>query len=257
MMMIDPVDMIGDTLHAGIQICPHVYKRCNNVATVQAAVKALDVIGLPGREIKVQTGKGNNPIKADVPALNGPEVSKVVEGRGAVLDAVLSPSDPGAAKAYKVWEAYDCMSAAWSAYHGEGSSTSTTHSRGGIFSAFLNVAPAADVTSYMHFVVWHFPTWMEAHGCIDRYSAQCMEHANMEVKQGYRQGSNHQGQRVTCTGKAHAEQDWASSQAQHFDGASPRHAWTRPPCPTTHAQAEGRCSQVGTRGEGRKAQQKK
>ena len=53
----------------------------------------------------------------------------------------------------------------------------------------------------MHFVVWHFPTWMEAHGCIDRYSAQCMEHANREVKQGYRQGSNHQGQRVTCTGK--------------------------------------------------------
>jgi hypothetical protein len=28
-----------------------------------------------------------------------------------------------------------------------------------------------------------------------------MEHANREVKQGYRQGSNHQGQRITCTGK--------------------------------------------------------
>jgi hypothetical protein len=53
----------------------------------------------------------------------------------------------------------------------------------------------------MHFVVWLFPTWMEAHGCIDRYSAQCMEHANRDVKQGYRQGSNHQGQRITCTGK--------------------------------------------------------
>jgi hypothetical protein len=124
MMMIDPVDMIGDTLHAGIQICPHVlwhtvYKRCNNVATAQAAVKALDVIGLPWREIKVQTGKGKNPTKADRPAPNGPEVSKVVEGRGVVLDAVLSPSDPGAEKAYKVWEAYDCMSVAWSSDLGE------------------------------------------------------------------------------------------------------------------------------------------
>jgi hypothetical protein len=28
-----------------------------------------------------------------------------------------------------------------------------------------------------------------------------MEHANMEVKQGHRQGSNHQEQRVTCTEK--------------------------------------------------------
>jgi hypothetical protein len=74
---------------------------------------------LPGREIKVQTSKGNNPTKADLPILNGPEVSKVVEGRGIVLDAVLSPSDHGAAKVYKVWEAYGCMSAAWSAYPGD------------------------------------------------------------------------------------------------------------------------------------------
>jgi hypothetical protein len=97
MMMIDLVDMIGDTLHAGIHICPHVLwhtvnKRCNNVATTQADVKALAVIGLPGREIKVHTGKGKNPTKADLLALNGPEVSKVVAGRGVVLDAVLSPS---------------------------------------------------------------------------------------------------------------------------------------------------------------------
>jgi hypothetical protein len=42
---------------------------------------------------------------------------------------------------------------------------------------------------------------MEAHGCIDRYGAQCMEHANRKVKQGYRQGNNYQGQRVTYTGK--------------------------------------------------------
>jgi hypothetical protein len=123
-MMIDPVDMIGDTLHARIQIFPNVMwhtvcKRCNNVATSQAVMKALDVIGLPGREIKVQTSKGKSPTKANLPVLNGPKVNKVVEGRGVVLDAVVSPSDLGVAIAYKVWEAYDCMSAAWSADLGD------------------------------------------------------------------------------------------------------------------------------------------
>jgi hypothetical protein len=53
----------------------------------------------------MQSGKGKNPTKADLPSLNGHEVRKVVEGRGALLDAVLSPSDPCDAKAYKVWEA--------------------------------------------------------------------------------------------------------------------------------------------------------
>jgi hypothetical protein len=62
------------------------------------------------------------------------------------------------------------------------------------FLRFSDVAATTDVTC-------HFPTWMEAHGCIDCYSAQCMEHANGEVKQGYRQGSNHQRQRFTCIGK--------------------------------------------------------
>jgi hypothetical protein len=60
-------------------------------------VRALEVIGLPGREIKVQTGKGKNPTKMDLLALKGPEVIKVVEGRNVVLDAVLSPSDPSVA----------------------------------------------------------------------------------------------------------------------------------------------------------------
>jgi hypothetical protein len=120
MMMIDPVGMIGDALHAGIQTCQHVlwhavYKRRNNMVTAQAVVKTLNVNGLPGREIKVQNRKGKNPTKADLPALHGHEVSKVVEGRGVMLDAGLSPSHLSAAKACKVWEAYVCMSAAWSA----------------------------------------------------------------------------------------------------------------------------------------------
>jgi hypothetical protein len=212
MMMVDPVDMIGDTLHAGIHIFPHVlchtvYKRCNSAATTQAAVRALERIGFPGREVKVQIGKGKNPTKADLPSLNGYEVRKVVEGRGAELDAVLSPSDPCAAKAYKVWEAYDCMSAAWSPDPGDDQADRHVAAQvlraaaEGLFSAFLDVATVADVTPYVHFVVWHFPTCLEAHGCIDCYNEQCMEHANREVKQGYRQGSNHQRQRVTCTGK--------------------------------------------------------
>jgi hypothetical protein len=167
----------------------------------------LELIGLPRREIKVHSGKGKNPSKPNLPSLNGLGVINVVEGRGALLDAVLSPSDPCAANAYKVWEAHDCMSAAWSADPGDDAADRHAASQAlrvaaeGFLSAFLDVAAAADVTPYMHFVAWHFPTWMEAHGCINRYSAQCMEHANKEVKQGYRQGSNHQGQRVTCNGK--------------------------------------------------------
>jgi hypothetical protein len=69
------------------------------------------------------------------------------------------------------------------------------------FYALFDVATTADVIPYMHFVAWHFPTWMEAHGGIDRYNVQCVEHANIEIRQGCRQGSNHKRQRVTCTGK--------------------------------------------------------
>jgi hypothetical protein len=100
--------MIGDTLQAGIQIFPHVlwltvYKRCNRAATAQAAMRALELIGLPGREVKVQSGKGKNPTKANLPSLNGHEVRQVVQWRGALQDAVLSHSDPCAAKPYSVW----------------------------------------------------------------------------------------------------------------------------------------------------------
>jgi hypothetical protein len=191
MMMVDHVDMIGDTLTAGIQICPHVlwhtvYKRCNSAATAQAAVRALELIGLPGREVKVQSDKGKNPTKVYLASLNGHEVRKVVGGRSAWLDAVLSPSVPCAAKAYKVWEACDCMSAAKSADKRDDAAdrhaaTQVLRAAAEIFFCILNVDAAADVTPYMHFVAWRFPTWMEAHGCIDRYTAQCMEHVNKEI----------------------------------------------------------------------------
>jgi hypothetical protein len=119
-----------------------------------------------------------------------------VEGRGALLDALLSPTDPCDAKAYKVWETYDCISAPWSADPEDDAADRHAAPQveraaaEGFFSAFLD-APAADVIPYIHFVAWHFPTLMDTHGCIDRYSSQCMEHANTEVKPGYRQGSSH------------------------------------------------------------------
>jgi hypothetical protein len=57
--------------------------------------------------------------------------------------------------------------------------------------------------------------------------------------------------------KDNAEHDWASSQAQHPDGASPKHAWTCPPCTTTHASAKGTCSEVEIKGARNKAHKKK
>jgi hypothetical protein len=42
---------------------------------------------------------------------------------------------------------------------------------------------------------------MDGGAWLQRYIAQCMEHAKRKVKQGYHQGSNYQEQGVTCTGK--------------------------------------------------------
>eukprot|EP00873_Tetraselmis_striata_P028412 jgi/Tetstr1/448676/TSEL_035916.t1 len=49
-----------------------------------------------------------------------------------------------------------------------------------------------DITPYMHEVACHFPRWMELHGNLDALSSQCMaEHRSMEIKEGFRKGSNH------------------------------------------------------------------
>eukprot|EP00873_Tetraselmis_striata_P037237 jgi/Tetstr1/457501/TSEL_044082.t1 len=98
-MMIEPEDMICDTMHAGIQICPHVvwhtvHKRCKTKEEAEAIMDAMQLIGLPGREVKVKTGKGKAITKADLPALSGPEVKKMVDGHEVVLDAIISRSDP-------------------------------------------------------------------------------------------------------------------------------------------------------------------
>jgi hypothetical protein len=81
------------------------------------------------QEIKVQTGKCKNPTKVDLPIMTGLEVIKVVDSYGVVLEAVPSPSDLGVAKAYKVWKAYDCISAAWSANPGDDASDTQTASQ--------------------------------------------------------------------------------------------------------------------------------
>eukprot|EP00873_Tetraselmis_striata_P000861 jgi/Tetstr1/421125/TSEL_012168.t1 len=135
-MCIEAEDMIGDTMHACIQICPHVawhtvHKRCKDTQTVHAAMDPMELIGLPSREEKVQSRKGKAITKADLPALSGPEVQKMLEGRRQLmLDAVI---------------------------------------------------PASHV---------------------DRIKIlACMEQFNMEIKEGFRKGSNHQPQRLLKTGK--------------------------------------------------------
>eukprot|EP00873_Tetraselmis_striata_P010756 jgi/Tetstr1/431020/TSEL_002038.t1 len=211
-MMIEPEDMIGDTMHAGIQICPHVvwhtvHKRCKTKEEAEAIMDAMQLIGLPGREVKVKTGKGKAITKADLPALSGPEVKKMVDGHEVVLDAIISRSDPIRPNLKKVWDCYIAMTTAWKVDPGDDLEARRRAARALrdavelFFAAFLDIATAEDITPYMHHVAWHFPMWMERHGCIDHYSAQCMEHSNREIKHGFRQGSNHQPQRMLRSGK--------------------------------------------------------
>eukprot|EP00873_Tetraselmis_striata_P034607 jgi/Tetstr1/454871/TSEL_041735.t1 len=86
-MCIEPEDMMtGDTMHACIQICPHVawhtvHKRCKDTETVHGAMDAMELIGLPSIEVKVQSRKGRAITKADILALSGHEVQKMLEGR--------------------------------------------------------------------------------------------------------------------------------------------------------------------------------
>jgi hypothetical protein len=91
----------------------------------------------------VQTEKGKNPTKAHLPTINGPKVSKVVEGRGVVMDAVMSPSDHASAtKTYKVREVYDSSSVAWSAYPGGNAAdrrTTTTQALRAAAEAFVSI----------------------------------------------------------------------------------------------------------------------
>jgi hypothetical protein len=80
-----------------------------------------------------------------------------------VLDTVLSSCDPGVAKAYTAWEAYDRVSAAWSACLGDDATGIQTRAQAlraaaeDEFSAFF-VVSRVDVTPYIHFVVCYFPT---------------------------------------------------------------------------------------------------
>eukprot|EP00873_Tetraselmis_striata_P036762 jgi/Tetstr1/457026/TSEL_043690.t1 len=57
----------------------HLHKRCKDKQTTQAITDAMELIGLPGKEVKVHSGKGKAITKADLPALSGPEVKKMLE----------------------------------------------------------------------------------------------------------------------------------------------------------------------------------
>eukprot|EP00873_Tetraselmis_striata_P028084 jgi/Tetstr1/448348/TSEL_035631.t1 len=59
------------------------------------------------------------------------------------------------------------------------------------FAAFLDIATTKDITPYMH----------ELHGNLGARKARCMEHYNMEIKEGFRKGSNHQPMRLLKSGK--------------------------------------------------------
>eukprot|EP00873_Tetraselmis_striata_P043134 jgi/Tetstr1/463398/TSEL_008320.t1 len=66
---------------------------------------AMELIGLPSREVKVQTRKCKTITEADLPALSGPEVQKMLEGRRQlVLDAVIPASHADGVKILAVWE---------------------------------------------------------------------------------------------------------------------------------------------------------
>eukprot|EP00873_Tetraselmis_striata_P010474 jgi/Tetstr1/430738/TSEL_000179.t1 len=66
---------------------------------------AMELIGLPSREVKVQSRKSKAITKADLPALSGHEVQKVLEGRRQlVLDAAIHASHDGRVKILAVWE---------------------------------------------------------------------------------------------------------------------------------------------------------
>eukprot|EP00873_Tetraselmis_striata_P020570 jgi/Tetstr1/440834/TSEL_000250.t1 len=112
-MCIEPEDMIGETMHACIQICPHVawhtvHKRCHDTQTMHAALDAMQLIGLPSTEVKVQSRKGKAITKADLPTLSGPEVQKLLEGRRQLmLDVVISASRADIVKILAAWEKYD------------------------------------------------------------------------------------------------------------------------------------------------------
>eukprot|EP00873_Tetraselmis_striata_P038417 jgi/Tetstr1/458681/TSEL_045071.t1 len=149
-------------MHAGIQILPHVVwhtinKWCKNKEAAQAAF--LDVtalIGLPGREVKTQSGKGKAIIKADPSALSGPEVKRMIEGHEVAMDAVISSSYPIQPKLKKVWDAYIAMTTLWRVDPRKDiddrkrASGAPRDAIEQFVAVFLDSATAKDVTPYMH-----------------------------------------------------------------------------------------------------------
>eukprot|EP00873_Tetraselmis_striata_P010418 jgi/Tetstr1/430682/TSEL_020475.t1 len=118
---------------------------------------AMELIRLPSREVKVQSRKSKAITKADLPALSGHEVQKMLEGhRQLVLDAAIPASHGGRVKIPAVWEKYDGISATLSAdpggltADGLAAAKKLRTATAMFFAAFLDIATAQDITPYMH-----------------------------------------------------------------------------------------------------------
>eukprot|EP00873_Tetraselmis_striata_P041244 jgi/Tetstr1/461508/TSEL_006614.t1 len=159
---------------------------------------ATELIGLHGKEVKVQSGRGKAITKADLLALSGPEVKKMLEVRKLVLDAVIPAPHADKVKILAVWEKYDGMSAAWSACPGGltadrlAAANKLRTATDMFFAAFLDIATANDITPYMYEVAWHFPRWIDLHGNLDALRTLCMEHRSKKINEGSLKCSNHQ-----------------------------------------------------------------
>lgn len=152
-------------------------KRCKNKEAAHGAMDAIALMGLPGTELRAHSGKGKAITKADLPALSGPEVKRMVEGHEVVMDAVIPSSDPIRIKLKKVWDTYIAMTTSWKVDLGKDTddrkrATWAFHADvEQSFAAFMDMMTAKEIKPYMHEMAWHFPRWVEPHGCIDHYSA--------------------------------------------------------------------------------------
>eukprot|EP00873_Tetraselmis_striata_P028864 jgi/Tetstr1/449128/TSEL_036338.t1 len=167
----------------------------------------MELIGLPSKEVKVQSGKGKAITKADLPALSGANLKKIQEGRKLVLDTIIHASYAYIVKILAVWEKYDGMLAAWSADHGGlatrmllAATNKLRTATDRLFAACMDITTAKDITPYIHEAAWHFPSWMKLHGNLDdALRATCTEHNNKETKEG--KVINHQPLRLLKSGK--------------------------------------------------------
>eukprot|EP00873_Tetraselmis_striata_P015228 jgi/Tetstr1/435492/TSEL_024397.t1 len=65
----------------------------------------------------------------------------------------------------------------------------------------MDIATAKDITPCMHEVAWHFFDGWNCMATLTRWALNARSTANMEIKEGFRKGSNHQPQCMLKSGK--------------------------------------------------------